>query len=135
MPSDPPEIQDWDAVDYWGRRIGRWFAVGFPAWLVFLAAFNQSLTGIPWVVGLAMASVLATAVVVIADRRFTRQDGQGGFGPFARVLVTWMVVFFVLALVVGSGDANGAAVFLIPFTVATIVAGGVELTRRVLGRQ
>lgn len=135
MPSDPPEIQDWDAVDYWGRRILRWFAVGFPAWLVFLAAFNQDLTGIPWVVGLVLASVLATAVVIVVDRRFATRDGQGGFGPFARVLVTWTIVFFVLALVVGSGDANGAAVFLIPFTIATIAAGGVELTRRVLGRQ
>ena len=135
MPSDPPEIQDWDAVDYWGRRILRWFAIGFPVWLIFLAAFNQDLTGIPWVVGLVIASVLATTGVVVADRRFTKRDGQGSVGPFARVLGVWVIVFFVLALVVGSGDANGAAVFLIPFAIATIVAGGVELARRVLGRQ
>jgi hypothetical protein len=34
----------------------------------------------------------------------------------------------------GSGERSGAAVLLIPFVVATVVAGGVELTRRALGR-
>ena len=134
MPSDPPETEDWDLVDHWGKRIVRWIAVGFPAWLLLLAGLNQDLTGIPWVVGLGSASVLATAVVVVADRTIFARGRRTGIGPFGRALVTWIIVFFVLALVVGSGGSSGAIVLLIPFTVATVVAGGVELARRVLGR-
>lgn len=134
MPSDPPEVEDWDEVDHWTRRIGRWLAVGIPAWLLLLAAFNQDLTGIPWVVGLSIASVLATVVVVIADRRAVAQGPRRGIGPFGRALIAWAVVFFVLALIMGSGGRSGAAVLLIPFVVATMVAGGVELARRALGR-
>lgn len=134
MPSDPPETEDWDLVDHWGKRIVRWIAVGFPAWLVLLAGLNQDLTGIPWVVGLAMASALATVVVVVADRTVFARGQRTGIGPFGRVLVTWIIVFFVFALVIGSGDSSGAIVLLIPFTVATLVAVGVELARRLLGR-
>ena len=134
MPSDAPETEDWDLVDNWTRRIGRWIAVGVPSWLMLLAAFNQDLTGIPWVVGLAIASVLTTIVVVVADRRAFAHGRRAGIGPFGRALIAWAVVFFVLALIMGSGERSGAAVLLIPFVVATVVAGGVELARRALGR-
>jgi hypothetical protein len=136
MPSEgePPGTEDWDVIDHWGRRIGRWAAVGFPAWLLLLAGFNQDLTGIPWVVGLAMASVLATIIVVVAEHTVFARGQRVGIGPFGRALVTWIIVFFVLALIVGSGGRTGGVVVLIPFVVATIVAGGVEVARRVLGR-
>ena len=134
MPSEPPGTEDWDFIDHWGRRIGRWALVGFPAWLLLLAGLNQDLTGIPWVVGLTMASILATLVVVVAERTAFARGQRTGIGPFGRALVTWIIVFFVLALVVGSGDRSGVVVVLIPFFVATIAAGGVELARRVLGR-
>ncbi len=134
MPSDPPDTEDWDAVDHWTRRIGRWIAVGVPSWLLLLAAFNQDLTGIPWVIGLAIASVLATIVVVVADRRVFAHGRRAGVGPFGRALIAWAVAFFVLALILGSGERSGAAVLLIPFVVATVVAGGVELARRASGR-
>jgi hypothetical protein len=135
MRSDAPETEDWDVVDRWTRRLGRWFVVGFPSWLLLLAAFNQELTGIPWVVGLALASALATIIVVFADRKLFGQGGRVGLGPFGRGIVTWVIVFFVLALGVGSGDRTGAVIFIIPFAVATVVAGGVELARRLLGRR
>ena len=136
MPSEggPPRTDDWDVIERWGRRIGRWVVVGFPAWLVLLAGFNQDLTGIPWVVGLAMASVLATIIVVVAERTVFARGRRTGIGPFGRALVTWITVFFVLVLIVGSGGRTGGVVVLVPFVVATIVAGGVEVTRRVLGR-
>ena len=136
MPSEdgPPGTEDWDVIDHWGRRIGRWVAVGFPAWLLLLAGFNQDLTGIPWMVGLAMASVLATIIVVVAERTVFARGQRTGIGPFGRALVTWIIVFFVLALIMGSGGRTGGIVVLIPFVVATIVAGGIEVTRRVLGR-
>jgi hypothetical protein len=137
MPSEgePPGTEDWDVIDHWGRRIGRWAAVGFPAWLLLLAAFNQDLTGIPWVVGLAMASVLATIIVVVAERTVFARGRRSGIGRFGRALVTWIIVFFVLALIVGSSGRTDAVVLLIPFVVATFVAGGVEVARRVLGRR
>ena len=136
MPSEgePPGTEDWDVIDHWGRRIGRWAAVGFPAWLLLLAGFNQDLTGIPWVVGLAMASVLATIIVAVAERTVFARGQRIGIGPFGRALITWIIVFFVSALIVGSGGRTGGVVILIPFVVATIVAGGVEMARRVLGR-
>ena len=136
MPSDggPPGTEDWPVIDHWSRRIGRWVAVGFPAWLLLLAAFNQDLTGIPWMMGLAMASVLAAIIVVVAERTVFARGRRTGIGPFGRGLVTWIIVFFVLALIVGSSGRTGGVVVLIPFVVATIVAGGIEVTRRILGR-
>ncbi len=134
MPSERPGTEDWDLVDHWTRRIGRWSLVGFPAWLLLLAGLNQDLTGIPWVVGLAMASVLATIIVIVAERTMFARGQRTGVGAFGRALVTWIIVFFVLALIVGSGGRSGAVVVLIPFVVATTVAGGVELARRALGR-
>ena len=136
MPSDdgPPGTEDWDVIDHWGRRIGRWVGVGFPAWLLLLAGFNQDLTGIPWMVGLAIASVLATIIVVVAERTVFARGQRTGIGPFGRALVTWIIVFFVLALIMGSSGRTSGVVVLLPFVVATIVAGGVELARRVLGR-
>lgn len=134
MPSERPGTEDWDLVDHWTRRIGRWALVGFPAWLLLLAGLNQDLTGIPWVVGLAMASVLATIIVIVAERTMFARGQRTGVGAFGRALVTWIIVFFVLALIVGSGGRSGAVVVLIPFVVATTVAGGVELARRALGR-
>lgn len=136
MPSKdgPPGTEDWDVIDHWVRRVGRWVAVGFPAWLLLLAGFNQDLTGIPWVVGLATASVLATVIVVVAERTVFARGQRTGIGPFGRALVTWIIVFFVLALIMGSSGRTSGVVVLLPFVVATIVAGGVELARRVLGR-
>ena len=136
MPSKdgPPGTEDWDVIDHWVRRVGRWVAVGFPVWLLLLAGFNQDLTGIPWVVGLATASVLATVIVVVAERTVFARGQRTGIGPFGRALVTWIIVFFVLALIMGSSGRTSGVVVLLPFVVATIVAGGVELARRVLGR-
>lgn len=136
MPSKdgPPGTEDWDVIDHWVRRVGRWVAVGFPTWLLLLAGFNQDLTGIPWVVGLATASVLATVIVVVAERTVFARGQRTGIGPFGRALVTWIIVFFVLALIMGSSGRTSGVVVLLPFVVATIVAGGVELARRVLGR-
>lgn len=133
MPSDPPDAEDWDLIDRWTRRAGRWVLVGVPTWLLLLAGLNQDLTGIPWVVGLALASIVATVVVVIADRRAFAHGARTRLGAFGRGVVIWAIVFFVAALVVGSGDRAGAAVVLIPVLVATFVAAGVEVVRRVRG--
>ena len=135
MPSEDPGTEDWAFIEHWGRRIGRWALIGFPAWLLLLAGFNQELTGIPWMVGLVTASVLATIIVAVAEHTVFAGGRRTGIGPFGRALVTWVIVFFVLALIVGSGKASGAAIVLIPFTVATLAAGGVELARRLLGRR
>jgi hypothetical protein len=131
-PRDAPE-DDWDQVERWTRRITRLAAIGVPSWLILLAAFNQNLTGIPWVAGFAMASVLATIITVVADRTATVGRGRRPLGPFGRGLIVWAIVFGVLAIVMSAGSATGAAVVLIPFLGATIVAGGVELARRALG--
>jgi hypothetical protein len=131
-PRDAPE-DDWDQVERWTRRITRLAAIGVPSWLILLAAFNQDLTGIPWVAGFAMASVLATIITVVADRTATVGRGRRPLGPFARGLIIWAIVFGALAIVMSAGNATGAAVVLIPFLGATIVAGGVELARRALG--
>ena len=131
-PRDVPE-DDWDQVERWTRRVMRLAAIGVPSWLILLAAFNQELTGIPWVAGFAMASVLATIITVVADRTATTGRRRRPLGPFGRGLVAWAIVFGVLAIVMSAGNATGGAVVLIPFLGATIVAGGVELARRVLG--
>jgi hypothetical protein len=104
-------------------------AVAFPVWIVLLWALNQRFTGIPWMAGFMIATVAAGVAALIADRR--RFGGQGGgVGPFGRAVLVWFAVFLVLALVVGSGSASGAAVVVIPFAGATFVAVLVELARR-----
>jgi hypothetical protein len=133
MPSSGHPDDDWDQVDRWTRRIMRLAAVGVPSWLLLLAGFNQQLTGIPWAAGLAIATVLATIITVVADRTVFAGGGRRRLGPFGRALIIWAVVFIVLAAVVSAGSAGGAAVALIPFLGATIVAGGVEIARRALG--
>ena len=133
MPSDPPETEDWDLIDRWTRRVGRWMLVGVPVWIVLLAGLNQSLTGIPWIVGLATATVIATAAAAVADQRGSRRGSRTRLGPFGRGIVIWAGVFLVFALIAGSGDRSGAAVVLIPFVAATTVAAGVELVRRARG--
>ena len=130
-PRDAPE-DDWDQVERWTRRFTRLAAIGVPSWLILLAAFNQDLTGIPWAAGFAMASVLATIITVVADRTATIGRRGRPLGPFGRGLIVWAVVFGVLAIVMSAGSATGAAVVLIPFLGATIVAGVVELARRAL---
>ena len=122
---------DWDQVDRWTRRITRLAAVGVPSWLILLAAFNEEWTGIPWVAGFAMASVLATIITAAADRIVFTRDARG-LGPFGRALIAWAVAFVVLAAVMSAGSGGSAAVVLIPFVGATLVAGGVELARRAL---
>ena len=121
---------DWDQVERWTRRITRLAAVGVPSWLILLAAFNEEWTGIPWVAGFAMASLLATIITVVADRVVFTGDARG-LGPFGRALIAWAVVFAVLAAVMSAGSGSAAAV-LIPFVGATLVAGGIELARRAL---
>ncbi len=109
--------------------------MGFPAWLLLLAGLNQDLTGIPWVAGLAIASVLATIIVVVAERTVFARGQRTRIGPFGRALIILTGVFFALALIMGSGNRSGAAFLVIPFVVATVAAGGVELARRALGRR
>jgi hypothetical protein len=139
MPSDVPGSprqgpeDDWDQVERWTRRVARLAAIGVPSWLILLAAFNRELTGIPWTAGFVMASVLATIITVVADRVAFAGRERRKLGPFGRALIVWAVVFVVLALFVSAGSGSGAAVVLVPFLGATIVAGGVELARRVLG--
>ena len=134
MPSSPPgqPEDDWNRVERWTRRVGRLAAIGFLSWVVLLAAFNQEITGIPWIAGFAMASVLATVTTVIADRIIFRDVGDRGLGPFGRAIIVWASVFGVLAVQVLAANGGGAAVALVPFLGASIVAGGVELARRAL---
>jgi hypothetical protein len=131
-PRGEPE-DDWDQVERWTRRIMRLAAIGVPSWLILLGVFNQNLTGIPWMAGFVMASMLATIITVVADRTATVGRRRRPLGPFARGLIIWAIVFGILAIVMSAGNATGAAVVLIPFLGATIVAGGVELARRALG--
>ena len=84
--------------------------------------------------GLAMATVLATIVVVVADRTFLRSGRRTPLGPFAKAVIVWAAVFFTLALIIGSASNGGAGFLVIPFLAATIAAGGVELARRAAGR-
>ena len=131
MPSSGPghPEDDWDQVERWTRRVARLAAVGVPSWLILLVAFNEEWTGIPWVAGFAMASVLATIITVVADR-IVFTGARRGLGPFGRALIAWGVVFVVLAAVMSAGSGGSAAVVLIPFIGATLIAGGVELARR-----
>ena len=116
--------------------MGRWLAVGLPCWLVLLAAFNQNITGIPWTAGLMMATVIAGAITLIADRRAFGGTRGAPLGPFGRGLVLWVVVWGLVALFIStSTHTSFAATVLVPFLVATVVAGGIELARRALGHR
>ena len=131
-PGGGHQEDDSDQVERWTRRTTRLAAVGVPSWLILLVVFNEEWTGIPGVAGFAMASVLATIITVVADRIVFTGDRRG-LGPFGRALITWAVVFVVLAVVMSAGSGGSAAVVLIPFVGATLVAGGIELARRALG--
>jgi riboflavin transporter FmnP len=116
--------------------VGRWLAVGLPCWLILLAAFNQNISGIPWTAGLLMATLLAGAITLYADRRTFGAARGAPLGPLARVVVLWLVVWGLLALFISTSTHAGfAATVVVPFLVATVVAGGVELSRRALGHR
>ncbi len=130
-PSEPERLDEWDQLDRLTRRIGRWALVGIPSWLVLLAAFNQQLTGIPWLVGVVAASVLATIIVVLADRRAQEHHGSG-LGPVARSILTWGVAFGVFAIVFSAAGAGDSVLILVPFVAATFVTAAIEIARRAM---
>lgn len=128
------EPDDWDRIEQWTARVWRWMLVGIPTWLILLALLDERWSGIPLAFGFVMASVLALAVVIADDLRRRRGASRGGLTPFGRVLMTWIGAFLVFAFVIGSSDRSGAALVLVPFLGATLIAGLVEFGRRAMRR-
>ncbi len=127
----PPD--DWDRIELLTRRVGRWMLVGIASWLVLLALLNEAWTGIPLEIGFVMASVLALIVVVVDDQ-LRRGPRRGKMTPFARVLVTWVGAFVVLAIGISLSGGTGVAIVLVPFIGATLIAAMIEIGRRALAR-
>jgi hypothetical protein len=97
-----------------------------------LAAFNEDLTGIPWIAGFAMATMLATIITVVADRTVFAGQGRRRLGSFGRAIIIWAVAFLVLSVVMSAATSSGAALVLVPFFGASLVTLFAEGARRAL---
>ena len=133
MPPEPKD--DWDRVDEWTGRVGRWMSIGIPTWFVLLALFNKGHTGIPWSLGLAMATILAVAIAMVAERMAFGRRARSPLGPFGRGVLIWAFTFAVLALAMSLGGRSGAAVAVVPFFGASMVTALAEVSRRALRKQ
>lgn len=102
--------------------------IGIPTWFVLLAAFNEDLTGIPFLAGFVLASLLTLFVVVAVDLAKRTPGEKRGLGTFGIVTIVWVAAYALLAIIVSRGEASVATV-LVPFLGATLIAGFVGFAR------